>query len=207
MLSETNDSVRQQTRTRDDNALVLRSIAGDNDAFETLVHRYRRMVIGLIRRVTVGTEDVEDLAQQAFMKAFINISKFQFRCSFSSWLVTIAINEARMWGRKHRRLREIPMTATDPDGNPTVPFDFADHRQNPEDDYAEQERRRLLRKELNAMASVTRAAIQICDLEQLSTVETAVCLGISVSALKSRRSRGRAELRRRLQVRLAGCRS
>jgi RNA polymerase sigma-70 factor (ECF subfamily) len=206
MLCETNNSVQKDALARDDNALVLRSIAGDNAAFETLVHRYRRMVIGLIRRVTVATDDVEDLAQQAFMKAFINISKFQFRCSFSSWLVTIAINEARMWGRKHRRLREVPMTATDSDGNPTTTFDPADYRQNPENDYAGQERRCLLRKELNGLASVTRAAIQICDLEQLSTLETAVCLGISVSALKSRRSRGRAELRRRLKVRLAGSR-
>lgn len=203
-MCETNDAIQKEARTCEDNALVLRSIAGDHAAFGMLVHRYKRMVIGLIRRVTVGTEDVEDLAQQAFMKAFVNISKFGFRCSFSSWLVTIAINEARMWGRKHRRLREVPMTAMDPDGNPTVPFDFPDHRQNPEKDYTERERRRLLAKELNSLASSKRAALQICDLEQRSTFEAALCLGISVSALKSRRSRGRAELRRRLEMRLSG---
>lgn len=182
----------------DDHALVLRAARGDNTAFETLVRRYERMVVRLTRRMTANPEDAEDLTQQAFMKAFSNLSKFQFRCSFSTWLVRIAINETRMWSRKRRRSREVPMIATNGDTNQTVPLDFPDPGSGPESRCLERERRELLRKEVNCLPSIMRVAFESCDLEQLPTLDAAVCLGISVSALKSRRSRGLAMLRRRL---------
>lgn len=187
----------------DDHVLVLRTIRGDNTAFETLVRRYERMVAGLTRRMTFSSEDAEDLTQQAFMKAFSNLSKFQFRCSFSSWLVSIAINETRMWSRKRRRSRELPMVAVDAGNSQPVSLDFPDPGPDPESNCLERERQELLWKELKCLPSVMRVAFESCDLEQLPTLDAAVCLGISVSALKSRRSRGRAMLRRRLRARLA----
>ncbi|HEX4066836.1 MAG TPA: sigma factor [Acidobacteriaceae bacterium] len=74
-------TVEDQTSTKKalDNALVLRTLDGDNGAFETLVCRYRRVLISLMRRITGTLEDAEDLAQQAFMKALINLPKFGFR--------------------------------------------------------------------------------------------------------------------------------
>ena len=99
------------TDTAADDALVLRCLDGDSAAFETLVCRYRRVVMRLTRRITGNLEDAEDVAQQAFMKALINLSRFRFRSSFSTWLVSIAMNEARMWTRKRRRSREVPMAS------------------------------------------------------------------------------------------------
>lgn len=195
----------EQTSMKDDKTLVLKTIDGDNTAFETLVRRHKRMVVALIRRMTLSTEDAEDLTQQAFMKAFINLSKFRFSCSFSSWLVSIAINEARMWSRKHRRWREVPMISAGAQHQPPVPLDVPDHRQDLESHYLQRERMELLWKELDSLPSATRAAFDLCDLEQRPTVDAAICLGVSVSALKSRRSRGRARLRRRLEPRLSGC--
>lgn len=202
MNRDNNEVVQQNAQTKEDKTLVLRSIGGDNTAFETLVGRYKRMVVALIRRITLSSEDAEDLAQQAFMKAFINLANFRFHCSFSSWLVSIAINEARMWSRKRRRSREVPMISTGT-GTP-VPLDVPDHRQDPESRYLEREWRALLWEELDGLPPLTRAAIEICDLGQISTRDTALRLGVSVPAVKSRRSRGRATLRRRLAPRLSG---
>lgn len=197
------DCGREMKPLSDDHALVLRTISGDNTAFETLVRRYEGMVAGLTRRMTFSAEDAEDLTQQAFMKAFSNLSKFQFRCSFSSWLVSIAINETRMWGRKRRRRREEPMIAVSAESDQPVALDFPDHGPDPESSCLERERQEILSKELKYLPSVIRVAFESCDLEQLPTLDAAICLGISVSALKSRRSRGRAMLRRRLKPRLA----
>jgi RNA polymerase sigma-70 factor (ECF subfamily) len=187
----------------DDHALVLRTIHGDTTAFDALVRRYQRLVVALTRRMTFSPEDAEDLTQQAFLKAFSNLSRFQFRCSFSIWLVSIAINETRMWSRKRRRSRELPMIAAGAESDSPVPFDFPDHGPDPESSYLARERQELLSKELQCLPSFMRVAFESCDLEQLPTLDAATCLGISVSALKSRRSRGRALLRRRLKPRLA----
>src|SRR6185312_16454909 len=189
---------------RDDHELVLRTIRGDNTAFDTLVRRYERMVVRITCRMTLNPEDAEDLTQRAFIKAFSNLSKFQFRCSFSTWLVCIAINEMRMWGRKRHRSRELPMNAMAAEREQLVPLDFPDPGPDPEKSCLERERRELVWKELNCLPPIMRVAFDSCDLDQLSTRDVAVCLGISVSAVKSRRSRGLALLRRRLQPCLAG---
>ena len=185
-----------------DNALVLRSLNGDSAAFETLVGRYTRVVMTLTRRITGSVEDAEDMAQQAFMKALINLSRFRFHCSFSTWLVSIAINEARMCTRKRRRSREVPMVGTDSEDGSLVVFDCADERPDPESLYLRKESDQLLWNELERLGSSSREAIEICDLQQVSTVETARLLGVSVAAVKSRRGRGRAALRRSLEAKL-----
>lgn len=189
--------------TAPDNALVLRCLEGDSAAFETLVRRYRRVVMRLTRRITGNIEDAEDVAQQAFMKALINLSRFRFRSSFSTWLVSIAINEARMWTRKRRRSREVPMAGTVGDNGSTVAFDCADDRADPESLCLQKESHQLLWSELDQLVPTNRVALEICDLQESSTLDTALSLGITVAAVKSRRSRARAELRRRLQPRLA----
>lgn len=185
-----------------DDALVLRSLGGDGAAFETLVGRYARVVMTLTRRITGSVEDAEDMAQQAFMKALINLSRFRFHCSFSTWLVSIAINEARMCTRKRRRSREVPMVGSiGKDGCPVI-FDWADERPDPESLYLRKESDQLLWNEVERLGSSNREAIEVCDLQQVSAVETALLLGVSVTAVKSRRSRGRAALRRSLQAKL-----
>lgn len=204
MITHSNEPAQKHAQTKDDNALVLRSIDGDNAAFATLVDRYKRIVVALIHRITLSSQDDEDLAQQAFMKAFINLANFRFHCSFSSWLMSIAINEARMWSRKRRRSREVAMVSTVTGTGTQVPLDVPDHRQDPESKCLEQEWRSLLWRELDDLPPVTRATIEVCDLGQLSVRDTAIRLGMSVAAVKSRRSRGRATLRRRLALRLSG---
>lgn len=186
-----------------DDSLVLRSLEGDSAAFETLVCRYRQLVIRQTRRITGTVEDAEDMAQQAFMKPLINLPTFRFQCSFSTWLVSIAINEARMWTRRHRRSREVPMADTvSEDGSPVI-HDCADGHPDPETLCVQKESHELLWSELERLSPTTRAAIEGCDLQQLSMTETALMLGLTVAAVKSRRSRGPAALRRRLESHLS----
>src|ERR1700739_4270826 len=91
-------------------SLVAAAIQGDAAAFEMLVLRYKRIVMAITRRITGSFDEAEDITQQAFMNAFANVSRFAGRSSFSTWLISIAVNEARMWLRKARRSRAIGMS-------------------------------------------------------------------------------------------------
>lgn len=187
----------------DDVLLVQKAIGGDTAAFDTLVSRHSRIVLRISRRLTGSIEDAEDVAQEAFLKAFTRLSTFQFKSSFRTWLVTIAVNQARMLNRRVRRSHEVPTISADSDGGVPTHFDLPDARPNPEAQFCDHERAQCLIAEINRLAPATRAAICFQDLEEMSATDTALLLGVTVSALKSRKSRGRGVLRQRLAKRLA----
>jgi RNA polymerase sigma-70 factor, ECF subfamily len=182
----------------DDRDLVAAAQRGEERAFAALMDRYHRMILAIVRRVSGSYDDGEDLAQQTFMKAFAHIDKFAGRSSFSTWLMSIALNESLMWRRKAWRTREIPLaTSISREGDP-VAFECPDTGPDPAALYLRKEWSSRLRSAMNYLAPVTRATLQLCDLEERSMDEVALFLGISVSAVKSRRSRGRATLRQKL---------
>src|SRR5258708_32766951 len=88
--------------------LVSAAKNGNQRAFEVLVERHQQRMLAFARRYTRVREDAEDVVQQTFQKAFIHLSQFQGKSSFSTWLTRIAINEALMLVRRSHALREIP---------------------------------------------------------------------------------------------------
>src|SRR6266404_2825190 len=94
--------------TRDDLDLVHASKNGDVVAFEELVKRYDRKLLRIAQHVTHNREDAQDAVQEAFLKAFQNLSQFREDSKFSTWLIRITLNQSLMKVRKQRRLtREI----------------------------------------------------------------------------------------------------
>jgi RNA polymerase sigma-70 factor, ECF subfamily len=181
----------------DDTSLVMRAVDGDHSAFEVLVERHRGVVRRVARRLTTDV-DADDVAQRTFLKAFLNLPGFQFKAGFRTWLVSIAVNEARMLNRTSRRQREIPLlNATAEEDAPQV-FDFPDSGAGPETQYSDAEWKQLLHSEINRLKPQERAAIRSCDIEERSLAEAAILFGTTIAALKSRRSRGRASLRKKL---------
>src|SRR5580765_5837365 len=83
-------------------ALVRAAKAGDDSAFEELVRRYDRNVFRIAQHITQNREDAEDVVQEAFLKAYQNLERFQEQSKFYTWLVRIAVNEALMRLRKRR---------------------------------------------------------------------------------------------------------
>lgn len=187
---------------RDDDALVQAAISGDTLAFDLLVVRHRQLVLGIARRLMGNSDRADDVVQQTFMKAFVKLSSFQFRSSFSTWLVSIARNEALMWHRNAQRSREVAIVQVTRAGE-TLPMDFPDRRPNPELGYCRKESYKLLLSALGRLNPDIRTVIELCDLDEQTNTEVALQLGISVPALKSRRVRGRARLRRKLRCLLA----
>lgn len=190
-------AVGSRKEANNDNSLVLRAINGDQSAFETLVIRHRRVVLRVARRLT-SDADGDDVTQQTFLKAFAKLSSFRFNSGFRTWLMSIAINEARQWNRKTRRQREIPLVTTGTEEDPPQTFDFPDSGPGPERQCSAEEWDQILHSEIDRLNPQTRQAIRTCDLEEVSIVDAALLFGVTVAALKSRRSRGRAILREKL---------
>lgn len=195
-------AIGSEPRLRNEEHLIAAATQGDAAAFEVLALRYRRIVMAITRRMSGSAVEAEDLTQQAFLKAFANLSSFAGRSSFSTWLISIARNETLMWLRQARRSREIAMAGLSTEETPDISLDFMDSCPSPETTYMQKEENQLLSAELKRLKPATREALQLCDLEERSCVEAALVLGMTVSGVKSRRLRGRAILRQRIESRL-----
>src|SRR5260370_26100426 len=112
--------------------LIRRVREGDQEAFYGLVRHYERAVFFAARSVLNNDADAEEAAQEAVLKAFMHIEGFRGESKFSTWLVQIAINEARMKLRKeHRALYESLDESTADEQGDYWPKEFADWREIP----------------------------------------------------------------------------
>jgi RNA polymerase sigma-70 factor, ECF subfamily len=177
-------------------ALIRRVQTGDVEAFYDLVRPYERAVFLAAFGLVKNDADAEDVGQEAVLKAFKGISHFRGEAKFSTWLIQIAINEAKMKLRKDRRHLYESMDEGQPaeDGD-YMPRDFADWREIPSESLERKEVRDVLKKALNSLSEKYRTVLILRDIQQLSIAETAQALGISEANVKTRLSRARLQLR------------
>jgi RNA polymerase sigma-70 factor (ECF subfamily) len=140
--------------------------------------------------------DAEDVAQEAILKAFKNLSSFRQEAKFSTWVIQIAINEAKMKLRKDRRhLYESLDEGQQNDEGDYVPKDFAEWREIPSEALEQSELRRALVKALDSLPEKYRTVLILRDVQQLSINETAQVLGLSDANVKTRLCRARLQMR------------
>jgi RNA polymerase sigma-70 factor (ECF subfamily) len=183
---------------QEDAALVAGAKTGDTQAFELLVQRQEGKIFSLAQRMTRNREDAEDVVQQSFQKAFIHLKKFEGESLFSTWLTRIAINEALMLLRRKRGSREVPIESNTEDET-ALPLDVPDAGPNPEDSCLQREQERILSAAVNELTPGMRKAIELRELGELSTGETAQVMGLSIGAVKARVFHGRRKLRQTLK--------
>ena len=189
-------------RVSDDPVFVEKLRAGDAAAFETLVDRYSGDIHALLYRLTQNAEEAADLTQDTFLKALRSLGGFRGDSGLKTWLFRIAINESRnrfRWWKRRRKDATISLDAMMGTGERTVSDTLADSGQSPEDTALANEREYALQAALLDLADVYREAVILCDIEGCSYEETAAALGVGIGTVKSRISRGREELRRRLK--------
>jgi len=182
----------------DDETLVLAAKSGNKQAFGILATRYRQRIFQAALRYARVPQDAEDIVQQALQKAFIHLHSFEGKSSFSTWLTRIAINEALMLLRKGRSVREVWLEDTSGEETDAPAMEIADSGPDPEEIYSLKEERKTLFTAMSMLTPLERTAIELRDLAELSTLETARHLGLSVAAVKARVFHGRAKLRRTL---------
>jgi RNA polymerase sigma-70 factor, ECF subfamily len=183
--------------TRDsagDEELVATAKGRDELAFETIVKRHRQRIFALALRYTRSREDAEDIVQQTLQKAFIHLQGFEGRSSFSTWLTSIAINQALMLLRRRRARREVSIDDPSNDAGTTPALEMTDANPDPESSYLEQEEARVLAEAIGQLRPAIRKAVELTGLRELSMLEAARHLGISIGAVKSRVFHARKKL-------------
>ena len=181
-----------------EHVLVVAAKNGDEQAFETLFKRHQQRVLRVVMRYTRVREDAEDIVQQSFHKAFVHLCRFEGKSSFSTWLTRIAINEALMFLRSIGAVRAISIDDTGDTEAGAASFEIPDSSDDPETSYMQREGAQILSEALGNLRPGMRKAIELRELAELSTEETAQLMGLSVGAVKARLFHARRKLREKL---------
>jgi RNA polymerase sigma-70 factor (ECF subfamily) len=189
----------------DDATLVAMARSGDSSAFDELSRRHSRRVLHKIYRITNNWQDAEDVLQDSLMRAYIRLHTFECRASFSTWLTRIAINTALMLLRKEKRAWRFATDSALDDDAQSEMWELRDHRDNPEQHYAREQRVNLLRGAMLQLRPQSRRVVELHQASELSTKEIAQSLRISNEAVKSRLLRARIELREFIQNETKRC--
>jgi RNA polymerase sigma-70 factor (ECF subfamily) len=182
-----------------DRELVDAARAGRCDAFETLMRRHNRSLFRLCRSLLGDEAEAEDVAQDAWVRAYRHLGQYAGEGAFATWLLHIAKHEAL--ARLRRRRRQAPL----PEGAESV-LRWEDLGRaappSPEERASSGELGRLLEEAVDSLGDGYRAVFVLRDVEGLSTPETAALLDLSVPNVKVRLHRARAALRGELERRL-----
>jgi RNA polymerase sigma-70 factor, ECF subfamily len=175
----------------EEEVLVDRARAGDRGAFEELVRRHADRLYAVILRFVADRETAQEVTQEAFLRAWRGIDRFQGRSRLFTWLYRIGINEA-----KRQAAREPAERVVSLDEEPIL--EAPDWSEAPETRAQQTDLRRVLEDSIRALPIEYRAPVILRDVEGLSTSEAAEVMELSEPAFKSRLHRGRLALRRAL---------
>lgn len=180
--------VRLEGGPLDDQLLVARVLAGDQNAFTELVRRYQEVAFRTAYVILADADAAADAAQEAFIKAFRSLPGFDPKRSFKPWLLRIVVNEALNLKKATRRRRELALRL----GEAAVPGDAAP---SPEAAVLARERLRALADALLELSADDRAVVALRYFQNLGEAEMAEVLGCPRGTVKSRLHRALGRLR------------
>ena len=184
--------------------LIGRIQGGERELFYELIRPYERRVFVIAFTILRNEQDAEDAAQDAFLKAFKYLAQFRSESRFSTWLIQVAINEARLRQRKSHLEIMRPIVDQENEDGTYTPRDFTDWREIPSEALERKEIRERLAAALGSLAQKYREVFVLRDVEHMSIEDTALALGISAGAVKTRLLRARLMLRDLLSPGLEG---
>ena len=191
-----------RTAQQPDTVLIQQAKTGDKNAFTDLVRRYEDTVYRFAFKVCRDREQAAEALQDTFINVYRKLDSFDGKSKFSTWLYTIVTNNCLMKQRRRRtQAREEPLEVLDAPpaaGQNRQARQIARSEETPAALLLDQELRRVLDEAILKLPVDYRLVFVLRDVEGKSTQETAVILGISVEATKSRLRRARAFLREQL---------
>jgi len=194
--------MQPSTPIRSEAEIIAAILAGDTQLYHELIRPHERSVYMMALSFMKNEADAEDVAQEAFIKAFRNLSTFRGDAKFSTWLISITLNEARS---RLRRQSIVRMQSLDepPDEEGTVsPALLRDWREIPSETVEREEVRTLIQRAVETLPEIYRQVFLLRDVEELDVNETAQALSISISNVKVRLHRARMMLQKELAPQL-----
>ena len=184
--------------------LVSRAKAGDSDAFSEIASVFERFVYNAACRALyaagAGASDAEDVAKDALIKAWRSIGSFRGDCSFTTWLFRITVNAAKDSVRRSSRRQTVPLTRQNDDGEDEIwDVPVTTGSEVPEYAVSRAETIRAVREAVSRLPEDQRQVIVMRDIHELPYSEIARILGLEEGTVKSRISRGRANLKKILK--------
>ena len=190
------------TELRDESRMIASILAGDAQLFHELIRPYERRVYAMALSFLRNEADAEDVAQEAFLKAFRSLASFRGDAKFGTWLVSITLNEARSRIRRRDAIKMESLDEPQDDQEHSSPALLRDWKEIPSEALERKEVRSLLQKAITSLPQIYREVFQLRDIEQLSVNEAAQALGITVSSVKVRLHRERMMLQKHLAPQL-----
>jgi RNA polymerase sigma-70 factor (ECF subfamily) len=185
------------TKQNGNEATMIASIlAGDTRLYYDLIRPHERTVYRMALSFVKNQADAEEIAQEAFLKAFCNLSGFRAESRFSTWLISITLNEARNQLRRQAIMKSLDDPADD--RGVVSPALLRDWREIPSEAVERQEIRQMLQEAIIFLPAIYRLVFELRDVNELSIQETAEALGISVPCVKVRLHRARMMLQKQL---------
>jgi RNA polymerase sigma-70 factor (ECF subfamily) len=188
----------------EESAIIAELKAGSEDAYAWLIGAFHRPIYSLIYRMVTDPSDADDTTQEVFLKVFRGMKNFHGECTLKTWIYRIALHEAsnrRRWWFRHKA-RETSMEPSgvsefgcEPSGLKDV---LIDDTESPFDCVAHEEVRKRVEDELRQVQEPFRTTVILRDLEDMSYEEIAEVTQVTLGTVKSRLTRGREALRRRL---------
>ena len=180
--------------TREEELAVIRRVQkGDVNAFEALVSAYEKNVYNLALRMMGNAQDAEDMAQEAFLKAYNSLPGFRGDSKFSVWLYRIVSNVCLDQLRKKSKRPTVSLSMEDEDGEETQ-LDLPDTAQSPEELLEKKLTREAVRRGLAQLPEDARQILLLREIQGLSYEEIGEALGLEAGTVKSRIFRARKRL-------------
>jgi RNA polymerase sigma-70 factor, ECF subfamily len=178
--------------------IIASILAGNTHLFHNLIRPHERSVYAMALSLLHNEADAEDAAQEAFLKAFRNLANFRGESKFSTWLISITLNEARSRLRSKKNVK-IESLDEPQEGQGTVtPALLRDWREIPSEALERKEIRHLLQQAITDLPLIYREVFLLRDVEELSVNQSAEALGISIASVKVRLHRARMMLQKKL---------
>lgn len=180
-----------------DDLIIHKILDGHKDLFEKLMKRYNQRLYRVIRGYMKNEEDIQDVMQETYLKAFENLSGFRSDASFSTWLIRIGINESLQKLRKIKR-KWLFFSNEMKDRNTISPLSYVD-KMNPEKRTIQHETRKIIEQAIDHLPVKYRSVYLMREVEGLDIEETARCLGITSGNVKVRLYRAKGLLKKELK--------
>ena len=190
------------TELRDEPRMIASILAGNAQLFHELIRPYERRVYAMALSFLRNEADAEDVTQEAFLKAFRNLPSFRGDAKFGTWLISIALNEARSRIRRRDAVKMESLDGPEDEEGHVSPAQLTDWKEIPSEALERKEIRHLLHKAVTALPLIYREVFQLRDIEQMSVNEAAAALGITISSVKVRLHRARMMLQKHLAPQL-----
>lgn len=186
----------------EESAIVTELKAGSEEAYAWLIGEFHQPIYSLVYRIVTDPADAADTTQEVFLKVFRGMKQFHGESSLKTWIYRIAVHEAsnrrRWWFRHKAKETSMDPSPDDAGGSSGIGSMLVDERESPFDMAVHEEVRARVEEELRQVSEPYRTTVILRDLEEMSYEEIAEITDVSLGTVKSRLTRGREALRRRL---------